>query len=153
MAEQEEGFTFVDKRRVSEDAVVTEPENESASAVTEEPTPLPIDDAGAGEFEDDVTTDELGIGSTNQVALYAIGLLQMNALQHLGLMADPKTGKSSRDLKQAKVAIDCVAGLVAALDTPGSVLEPNLKQEMRRMITDLRLNYVTQTQMAGSDSK
>jgi hypothetical protein len=68
-------------------------------------------------------------------------------------MADPKTGKSARDLKQAKVAIDCVAGLVTALDTPGSVLEPNLKQEMRRMITDLRLNYVTQTQMAGSDSK
>ncbi len=157
MSDQDEGFTFTDKRRVAEDSPATD-----ESPVTEEATePVTAaepgsDDVPVADTEDDIDDvggEEFGIGSTNQVALYALGLLQMNALQQLGLMADPKSGKSQRDLAQARVAIDCVAGLINALDAPGSVLEPHLRQEMRRMITDLRLNFVTQQQLAATENK
>ena len=140
-----EGFTVVDKRRT---ASVAEPtlSEESVSSVETEPEQDEI------EGIDDL--DEAGgPDSTYQIALYALGLLQMNAFQQLGLISDPKSGKANRDLNQARVAIDCVASLAAVLDAPSSSLEPRLRQDVRRVLTDLRLNYVTQTKMAAGETK
>jgi len=137
----EDSFTFVDKRHGA-----AEPEAAPEEAVVPPSVTLESADIEENTVEEDLDATP----ATYQIALYAVGLLQMNALQQLGLMADPKTGKSNRDLAQARVAIDCVAALVGAIDGPGSQLEPRLRQEIRRAVTDLRLNYVTQTQLAGT---
>ncbi|MDR3710266.1 MAG: DUF1844 domain-containing protein [Capsulimonadaceae bacterium] len=135
---QEEGFTFVDKRRaaVEDDAAVVDPSE----------TP---EETGDGALPSEGTGGEPH--TTYQLALYALGLLQMNAFQQLGLISDPSTGKAVRDLAQARVAIDCVAALAGVLDTPGAALDDRIKQDVRRVLTDLRLNFVTQSQMASGD--
>jgi hypothetical protein len=130
-----EGFTFVDKRRAAEPEAGQESEPSESDVVADD-----LDDADAPD-------------TTYQIALYALGLLQMNAIQQLGLIADPKTGKANRDLGQARVAIDCVASLAAVLDAPDSALDSALRQNVRRVLTDLRLNYVTQTKMAAGEIK
>ena len=133
---QSEGFTFVDKRRVTDT-----PEPEVPQTDLDESEPFIENEAG----------DAVAPDSTHQIALYALGLLQMNAFQQLGLISDPATGKANRDLGQARVAIDCVSALAAILDGPDSALEPKLRQDVRRVLTDLRLNYVTQTKMAEGE--
>jgi len=130
----EEGFTFVDKRSVA-------PQEEPAVDEPIEDVPL----------EGEAEAGEGGPSTTYQLALYALGLLQMNAFQQLGLLSNPNTGKAVRDLAQARLAIDCVAALAGVLDTPGSALEDRTKQDVRRVLTDLRLNFVTQSQMAAGD--
>ncbi|HEY3328933.1 MAG TPA: DUF1844 domain-containing protein [Capsulimonadaceae bacterium] len=142
----EESFTFVDKRRVN-----TEAEAAPADEPAEPEAPIATDEAEVDSAADDFDPDKLP--ATYQLALYALGMLQMNAFQQLGLMADPKTGKSVRDLAQARVAIDCVASLAEVIDAPGSPIEARIKQEIRRVVTDLRLNFVTQTQLAGPEAK
>lgn len=135
---QADAFSFVDKRRTADAPEAEEQEDQ----VT--------DDASVGEEE---LEDIGGPESTHQIALYALGLLQMNAFQQLGLISDPATGKANRDLGQARIAIDCVAALAGVLDGPDSDLEPRLRQDVRRVLTDLRLNYVTQTKMADDEAK
>lgn len=136
-----EGFTFVDKRRVAADPSESQPVPEPQAA-----QPASGDADTPADLESGDAPD-----TTHQIALYALGLLQMNAFQQLGLISDPKTGKANRDLAQARVAIDCVAALASVLDAPDSLLDPNLRQDVRRVLTDLRLNFVTQSKMAAGE--
>jgi hypothetical protein len=137
MTDQSEGYTFVDKRGEAS------AEAEAASA--------PVDDhAAVDEAESEGLEEFDGASSTQQLALYALGLLQLNAFQQLGLISEPKTGKAVRDLDQAKLAIDCIVALVEVLDSPGSIVDQRVRQDIRRVVTDLRLNYVSQAQMAAS---
>ena len=86
------------------------------------------------------------------IVSYAIGLLSMSAWQYLGLIADPKTGKANRDLKQAHIAIDCVGGIVDALDRNAGAVDPKTMGDLKRVLNDLRLNFVTQSNMPDSGS-
>jgi hypothetical protein len=137
-----EEYTFVDKRRAPESNTETA-DSGPAEATSESgsESDLPDSEAAHEDLED--------ASSTHQIALYALGLLQMNAFQQLGLISEPKTGKSVRDLDQAKVAIDCVSAIAGVLDSPDSTLEPRLRQDLRRIVTDLRLNFVTQSKLAA----
>ena len=131
-SEEEESFTFVDRRR-------TGAEEEPAEAAPESDPVVEADDLD----------DSSGPNATYQIALYALGLMQMNAFQQLGLMADPSTGKAHRDLDQARIGIDCVAALASVLDSPASQLDERVRGDIRRVLTDLRLNFVTQSQLAS----
>jgi hypothetical protein len=62
------------------------------------------------------------------------------AWQKMGLQPDIATGKTVRDMKQAKAAVDAVAALAA-------IVEPELEDEQERrsvqnLLRDLRINYV-----------
>lgn len=137
-----EEYTFVDKRRAAA------PGGEPAEAQSSE---SPAETASGETIPEDETVDKdiQDASSTHQIALYALGLLQMNALQQLGLISEPKTGKAERDLAQAKVAIDCVSAIAGVLDSSDSTLEPRLRMDLRRIVTDLRLNFVTQSKLAA----
>jgi hypothetical protein len=70
-----------------------------------------------------------------------IMLLSEQAWRYIGLRVDPRTNKINKDLAKAHVTIDCIISLV-------DKIEPNLdnaeKERLRRLITDLQLNYVEQ---------
>jgi hypothetical protein len=71
-----------------------------------------------------------------------IGLLGAQAWQWMGLVKNPSTGQIEKDLVQAKVAIDTVAALIA--QTEGKLSSPEA-EELRAMLSDLRINFVRQS--------
>lgn len=80
-------------------------------------------------------------------ALWMIDEMQAQAWIKLGLWKDPITGDLQPDLRQAKIAIDCVAALA-------EVLKPHLpeaqRRDLERLLTDLRLNFVQRSAEAPS---
>lgn len=57
----------------------------------------------------------------------------------LGLRPDPMTGDFTKDVAQAKVAIDLLAHLSAIMDPR---LDDADRRELQNMVSSLRLNYV-----------
>ena len=68
-----------------------------------------------------------------------IMLLSEQAWRYIGLRVDPRTNKINKDLTKAHVAIDCIISLVDKIE---SNLDNVEKERLRRLITDLQLNYV-----------
>ena len=70
-----------------------------------------------------------------------IMVLGEQAWRYIGLRVDPRTNKINKDLAKAHVAIDCIISLV-------DKIEPNLDnaemERLRRLITDLQINYAEQ---------
>ena len=73
-----------------------------------------------------------------QLVEFFIMLLSEKAWRYIGLRVEPSTNKMDKDLSKARVTIDCILALV-------DKIEPNLDskeiESLRRMITDLQLNY------------
>jgi len=150
MAEEETGFTFVDRRRtVPEADTVQAAATETASPLAP-PEPEPGTDAVpemSGGFSDDLESeDDSGPAPTTYDLLgYCINLLASQAWQKLGLLADPQTGEAQPDFAEAKVAIDAVGDLAARLETaPESLVPSDLRRDLKTLVNDLRLNYVSQ---------
>ena len=123
MPEEDEGFTFVDRRR----AAVGEP----PAPAPDTPQPAPDDAAG------DESIDIYGVLG------YCLSLIAQEAWKHLGLIADPQTGEAREDLAQAKTAIDAVGDLAARLEAaPAAAVPDTLRRDLRALLNDLRLNYV-----------
>ena len=130
MAEEDAGFTFVDKRRTQAEAPV----------VSEVDTPP---EAAAEAPESEETFDQQQTPSTYDLIGYCLNLLASQAWQKLGLLADPQTGEAKPDLAEAKVAIDVVGDLAARLDAaPDALVPAEMRRELRTLLNDLRLNYV-----------
>jgi hypothetical protein len=150
MAEEETGFTFVDKRRTA--PAVPEP------AMAAETTKMPAAEMPASEVfeaapdqdlmpDEDQNKDPLGEAAptTYDIIGYCINLLASQAWQKLGLLADPQTGEAQPDLAEAKVAIDAVGDLAARLGSaPETIVPADLRRDLRTLVNDLRLNYVSQ---------
>ena len=145
MAEEETGFTFVDRRRTAVEAAP-----EAAEAPHAEPAAVPEASAVPEAFsgEDDLADTDDGDGrapTTYDLLGYCINLLASQAWQKLGLLADPQTGEAQPDLAEAKVAIDAVGDLAARLEAaPDSTVPPDLRRDLKTLVNDLRLNYVSQ---------
>ena len=77
----------------------------------------------------------------NQLIEVFIMLLSEKAWRYIGLRIDPRTNKIDKDLAKAHVAINCIISLVEEI-------EPNIdnseKERLRRLITDLQINYAEQ---------
>jgi hypothetical protein len=77
----------------------------------------------------------------NQLIEVFIMLLSEKAWRYIGLRVDPHTNKINKDLAKAHVAINCIISLTEEI-------EPNLhnaeKERLRRLITDLQINYAEQ---------
>ena len=138
MAEEEAGFTFVDKRRSQpEVAPAPAPEPPTAQAVVV-----------SNDLENADLDEQLAEGvapTTYDLIGYCINLLSSQAWQKLGLLADPQTGEAAPDLEDAKVAIDAVGDLAARLETaPEAIISADMRRDLRTLLNDLRLNYVSQ---------
>ena len=65
--------------------------------------------------------------------------LQMGAMQQLGKVANPITGKVERDLQIAKATIDLIGMLEQKM--AGNLTEDE-KNLIQRILTELRMNFV-----------
>jgi Domain of unknown function (DUF1844) len=92
----------------------------------QEPEPSPVD------------ISSLDIYSLVEVFIM---LLSEKAWRYIGLKVDPRTNKLDKDLAKAHVAIDCIISLVDKIE---SNMDDAEKERLRRLITDLQLNYAEQ---------
>ena len=76
------------------------------------------------------------------MAKLCISMLCGTAWQFLGMAIHPKKGVIIKDLPQAKLAIDCSASLLEHLKGHMSSVE---EQEFNRVLSDLRMNFVSQS--------
>lgn len=138
MAEEEESFTFVDKRRAQAEAAPETPVQAEAA-----PSPAMAFENSSAAEDDAAETGEMP--GTYDLIGYCLNLLASQAWQKLGLLADPQTGEAKPDLAEAKVAIDAVGDLAARLESaPETVVPADMRRELRTLLNDLRLNYVSQ---------
>ncbi|MFO7914116.1 MAG: DUF1844 domain-containing protein [Candidatus Krumholzibacteriales bacterium] len=72
---------------------------------------------------------------------HLIAMFQTLALQQLGKLINPVTGKTSRDLNQARVTIDMID--MIREKTRGN-LNQNEKQVLDKVLMELQMNYVTE---------
>jgi hypothetical protein len=121
MAEnQEEGFTVVDKRN----------------------TP-PADKTPASNNKTEVDP-ATGLPSLSVVdrLLMSLDILLQGAWIAMGIKTDPATGEIQKDLEAARSAVDAFAAL-AEITAP--YLEDRAQAELKRVLGDLRINYIEQT--------
>jgi hypothetical protein len=144
MAEDEAGFTFVDKRKVVA-------EDQASGVAVETPEAANSADATsdtADSFDDNVAESDVDGGLTPDVYMllqYCVQLLAADAWQKMGLIANPQTGQVVTDLAQAKVAIDSVGDLIGRLESaPQTAVPESERRELRNVLNNLRLNYVNQ---------
>ena len=57
----------------------------------------------------------------------------------MGLIANPVTGESEKNLPEAQIAIDCVQFLFGKVENDLGAEE---RREMQRRLNDLRMNYL-----------
>ncbi|MDQ2688077.1 MAG: DUF1844 domain-containing protein [Armatimonadota bacterium] len=147
MAEEEQGFTFVDKRGTQTETATVASETASPAEATSTPEAY-ADDQG---FDDEAEDDDGAAPDVYSLIGYCVSLLSAQAWQCLGLLADPQTGQAQADLAQAKVAIDAVSDLAARLEAaPQAVVPENMRRELRTLVNDLRLNFVSRQNQPSS---
>ncbi len=146
MPEEESGFTFVDKRRTAPEAEVT-----AAPAPEAEVMPPSAETNTDDLMADGMSDEELSEADLNrspgtyELIGYCINLLAQQAWLKLGLLADPQTGIAAPDLDEAKVAVDTVGDLAARLEAaPEGIVPADLRRDLKTLLNDLRLNYVSQ---------
>ena len=139
MTDDSNGFTFVDKRKTVIDASQDESPSDEQEAVSEPA----VESVEAAESAPEVEPS----GQAPDVYMlvnYALQMFITTAWQRLGLWADPASGEVKVDLEQARVAIDVVGDLVGRLDSaPESSLSERDRRELKRILNDLRMNYVS----------
>lgn len=77
------------------------------------------------------------------MAKLCISMLLGTAWQFLGMAVHPKKGVIIKDLVQAKLAIDCGASVLEHVQSHMPEAEA---KEFHRVISDLRINFVSQNQ-------
>ena len=70
------------------------------------------------------------------------------AWQKMGLQPDAFTGKISKDIDEAKTAVDVTVGLAAFLEPK---LDEEDKHRIQNLIRDLRINFISQAKEAPSE--
>jgi len=82
------------------------------------------------------------------VLRFSIAQLEAVSWQMMGLQADPFTNQTRKDIEQARVAIDATTALV-------EMLLPHVQgqeaREYQKILTNLRLNFVKQSEESGED--
>jgi hypothetical protein len=86
----------------------------------------------------------IGLGLVNYLK-YQLTMVLNFALLSLGSAPDPATGLVSKDLPQAKLAIDMLEFMVARLQGEMSVAE---RQQMAQLVSDLKYSFM----QAAADS-
>ena len=132
--EEETAFRVTDQRRVGPEGPRDDSPAGEATGAGESPS--------AGEpTGEKPAPDVYGVPVADLVRIF-IGELHASAWMHMGLILNPATHQLAKDLPQARLAIDCIASLIDHL-TP--VVAKAERDELQRLLTDLRLNFVRQS--------
>ena len=85
------------------------------------------------------SNDNMGNNEQRFLFHHLLAMFQTLALQQLGKITNPVTGKVERDLQQARITIDMIAMLQKK--TAGN-LEEDEKKLLDSILLDLQMNYV-----------
>ncbi len=77
------------------------------------------------------------------LAITLLGVFSGQAWRAMGLVANPMTGQTEKNLPEAQIAIDCVQFLLGKIDAGLTAEE---RREMQRRLNDLRVNYLAKMQ-------
>ncbi len=140
--EEESSFRVTDRRRVGrEETNDASPAGRPAGAGPSEEPGRQTAEAPRPDKEE-AAPKEVRLLPVVDVVLLLIGELHALAWLHMGLTANPETGLVAKDLPQAQLAIDCIAGLIESL---GSAVPKPERDDLERLLADLRLNFVRQS--------
>ena len=81
---------------------------------------------------------------------HLVVMFQTLALQQMGKLTSPITGKVERDLHQAKITVDML-GMIQK-KTDGN-LEENEKKILDTVMMELQMNYIDETARAAEDEE
>ena len=145
--EEEEGFTFRDRRRMNVEAPpapTPAPVAPVIATAAPEATLVAEDDVSQEDLES--YDDEQGapgeIPDVRSVLALFLGELRNLAWLRMGLVANPVTNEIEKDLLQAKMAIDTVTFLASQLDAH---VAPEERLPLKAMVSDLQVNFVEQS--------
>ncbi len=112
-----------------------------ASSGTEpKPTESQPDGAAAGSAEAGATQGvPLAALTTSDLVHSFMSLLALKAWEGMGLVPNALTGKTQKNLDDARLAIDAYAAVFEILR---SRIEEGPRREMQNLLTTLRLNFV-----------
>jgi hypothetical protein len=148
--EEQQGKTYEvkDKRRVNPDGTLKEPQ---------EPEPLAEEPEVEGEEEFEAEEAErptsephehphehadLPMPSVYDILGLAVGLLQEQAWQRMGIRLAPGAKEVEKDMVQAKIAIDTI---VFISDQLAPHLGEDERKALRGLVGDLQINFVRQS--------
>ena len=89
--------------------------------------------------------ETIGIGKNEYLFQHLIAMFQTLAIQQLGKLINPITGKLERDLHQARITIDMLQMMQAK--TAGN-LDDNEKRLLDTVVMELQMNYIDEMQRA-----
>lgn len=69
-----------------------------------------------------------------------LNILAGQATMKMGLLVNPQTNKVEKDMKQARIAIDCFQFISKQLE---GYLSEEEKRKISSMLSDLQINFVT----------
>jgi hypothetical protein len=130
--EDEDGFSFVDKRRTSPDEAPPEPATKAVEGAPESPSTNEVDEPDTSQLHHLTGCDRL---------LMCVDILQQGAWIAMGLRADPITQSVEADLSEARKLIDCVEYLAEKVRAD---LDDDTQRDLRNLVRDLQVNYVQQ---------
>jgi hypothetical protein len=84
---------------------------------------------------------DINLLDIHQLLEVFVMLLSEQAWRYIGLRVYPGTSEIRKDLVKAHLAIDCIIALVDKMEPQ---LDDAEKERLRRLITDLQLNYAEQ---------
>jgi len=79
---------------------------------------------------------------------HLIAMFETLALQQLGKLVSPITGKVERDLRQARITIDM---LVMIREKTAGNLQPEEQRIINAVVTELQMNYLDETKRSKED--
>lgn len=130
--EREPTVHVVDRRRINADGSERADQSEAAASAGE---------ASAGSRDQPQAEPQALLPVADLLRVF-MAELNVRAWIHMGLIANPTDNKETRDMAQARLAIDCIYALVEKLSPH---VQPKERDELQRMLTDLRINFVQQS--------
>lgn len=85
----------------------------------------------------------------DELILAAAAMFHAAAMQQLGKLVDPVTGKAEVDLQQARLSIDVLAALRAKTD---GRLHPQAAVELDRLLFQLRMGFLDESRRLESEA-
>jgi hypothetical protein len=150
---EDEGSKVVDRRKAarkkaaaSESGKANTPQPEDVASEQTETKVEPEAEPQA-ETQAERPPEQIPAFDTYSILRWCIGLMTAQAWQWMGLVANPVSGEVKKDLKQARLSIDSVAALTELL-SPN--VEPDERRELENLVSNLRLNFVNQSQQTDN---
>jgi len=92
-------------------------------------------------MEQEPSAVDISVLDIYQLLELFVVLLSEQAWRYIGLRVYPGTNEIKKDLVKAHVAIDCIISLVDKMEP---YVDDAEKERLRKLITDLQINYAEQ---------